>query len=85
MELKFNEAEIKDLILVKAWDMGIEANTVDFEVGYSSLRSATVSFVKPENSPQALPASREPIKEIGDTYSTSKSTDYQEKIFDNAN
>lgn len=48
MELKFNEAEIKRILLNHAETFGLKFNHVKFDSNYSDVKSATVSFVEPE-------------------------------------
>lgn len=51
MELKFNEKEVKEILIAQAKLFGIEANTVLFEGSYG-LRSATVFFDPEKKEPK---------------------------------
>lgn len=47
MELKFDADEVKELLIAKAVSLGIQANSVTFDSGYSTVRSATVFYQAP--------------------------------------
>ena len=47
MKIEFSEEEVKELLIKKAAEIGLEANTVDVDVSFSRVRSATVYFVNP--------------------------------------
>lgn len=53
MKLQFDRKDIEALLIAKAKELGIEANTVEFDQ-YSSTRTATVYFEASKAEPTTL-------------------------------
>jgi hypothetical protein len=48
MKIEFDEQDVKRILIAEVKRLGMQANTVDIETGYSSLKRAVVSFEPPE-------------------------------------